>query len=224
MTRIWWLLVVVACSKAESPPAPVDKGPDPGLAPKAPEIKVVLAGVSLGDDCAEGSPTRPPAPPASAGSAAAAAAEMSSMRAPSAGSCPQGVECGRPPPPACEQTAMQLSLQAPDGTAATKLKVKQVELLDDAGKSLGMLTARAPSKWDGKGTYVPWDEAIAGGKSDVAISYKLSSPDWSKVSGGRWGAAGKKFALRVTFAISDKDRTIEKQALVVVMPEAAVST
>lgn len=208
-----------------------DKGP--GVTPRTPEIKVELAGVALGDDCAEGVRTKPLAPPPAAPASAGSASNATSSAQPpasmpagggvSAGACATPNGCGAMPQPACEQTAMQLSVQVPDGAAATKLEIKQVELLDDAGKSMGMLTARGPSRWDGKGTYVTWDEAIAGGKNELAISYKLSSPDWSKV-GGRWSAAGKKFALRVTMSISDKDRTIEKQAVVVIMPEAAVST
>jgi len=86
-----------------------------------------------------------------------------------------------------------------------------------------VLTARAPSKWDGKGAYVAWDEAIAG-KGDLAVSYKLTAPDWNKVTNGRWDANSKRFALRVTVSISDKDRTIEKQSIVPTAPEPAVAT
>lgn len=236
MMRTGFLLVVLAaCSKAESP---VTDRPDPGLAPKAPEIKVELSGVTLAEDCADGRPTKPTAPPpvkAAAGSnvssdpsasmpppnakAASVAADM-----PSAGACAPGVPCGGIPQPACEQTAMQLLVGVPAGAVATKLKIKTVELLDDKGAVAGTLTARAPSKWDGQGTYVTWDEAVTPAGGSVAVSYKLSAPDWNKLTGGIWNAASKKFALRVTVSISDKDRTIEKQAIVAVMPEPPVAT
>lgn len=220
-------VMLAACSKAESP---VTERPDPGLAPKTPAIKVELSGVTLAENCADGQPTKPLAPPpvkqpasagsssqpAPAGEAAAVAADM-----PASGSCAPGMRCGGFPQPACEQTAMQLLVGVPDGAVATTLKIKTVELLDDKGAVVGTLTARAPSKWDGKGTYVAWDEAVTG---SVAVSYKLSAPDWNKLTGGIWNAASKKFALRVTVAVSDKDRTIEKQAIVPVMPEPPVAT
>ena len=224
MMRLGWLLVVVACSKAEPPSAtPDDK---PGLSPRAPQINVALAGVTLAEDCPDGVPTKPLAPPAtaSAGSAATAASEpAAAMPKLAAGACAPGVHCGGPPQPACEQTAMQLAVQVPAGASATKIQIKQVELLD-SGKVVGVLTARAPSKWDGKGAYVTWDEAVAAAQADLAVSYKLSAPDWAKLTNGRWNAASKKFALRVTVTISDKDRTIEKQSIVPAMPEPAVAT
>lgn len=117
---------------------------------------------------------------------------------------------------------MQIAVQIPDGATATKIEIKQVELLDDSGKSVATLTARAPSKWSGS-AYVAWDEAIAG-KGDLVASYKLSAPDWNKLTGGRWQAASKRFSLRVTVSISDKDRTIEKQSIVPTTPEPAVAT
>ena len=126
--------------------------------------------------------------------------------------------------PACEQTAMQLSVQVPAGASATKIKIKRVELVDDAGKPFSTLTARAASKWDGRGAYVPWDESVAAGKTEFAVSYKLTSPDWSKLAGGKMEAAGKKFTMRVTVTISDKDSTVEKQSTVVITPEPSVVT
>ncbi len=229
------MVVVSACSKAEPPV--IDK-PEPGLAPKAPEIKVELAGVTLAEDCADGQPTKPLAPPpvkAAAGSnvssdpsasmpapnakAASVAADM-----PSAGACAPGVHCGGIPQPACEQTAMQLLVAVPSGALATTLKIKTVELLDDKGAVAGTLTARAASKWDGKGTYVTWDEAVTPATGSLAVSYKLSAPNWNKLTGSIWNAASKKFALRVTVSISDKDRAIEKQAIVPVTPEPPVAT
>ncbi len=222
--------MLAACSKAESP---VTDKSDPGVAPKPPEIKVELAGVTLAEDCADGRPTKPLAPPpathAAAGSStmapspdAKAASVAASM--PSPGACASGANCGGIPQPACEQTAMQLLVGVPAGAVATKLKIKMVELLDDKGVVAGSLTARAPSKWDGQGAYVTWDEAVTSAGGSVAVSYKLSAPDWNKLTGGIWNAASKKFALRVTVSISDKDRTIERQAIVPVMPEPPVAT
>lgn len=228
MVRIGWLLVMVACSKAESPTT-VPDDPRPHVTPRAPEVKVELAGVTLADDCADTVRTKPLAPPP-ARAAAPASARTAIIKAPSA-SMERGTvagDCAEPncgmPAPACEQTAMQLSVKVPDGAAVTKLRIKRVELLDAGGKPFGTLTARAASKWNGTDAYVPWDETIAAGKSDFAVSYKLTSPDWNKIAGGKWGAAGKKFTLRVTVMVSDKDSTVEKQATVEITPEPAVVT
>lgn len=237
--------MLAACSKAESP---VTDKSDPGVTPKPPEIKVELSGVTLAEDCGDGQPTKPLAPPpvktpptaaaadeAAPPAAASRAAPSAKIAAgsgmqdpassmPSAGACAPGARCGGIPQPACEQTAMQLLVGVPDKAFATKLSIKTVELLDDKGTVVGTLTARAPSKWDGKGTYVTWDEAVTAAGGSVAVSYKLSAPDWNKLTGGIWNAASKKFALRVTVSISDKERTIEKQAIVPVMPEPPVAT
>jgi hypothetical protein len=227
MMRFVLLFALLSCSKADSTKT------EPGVAPSSPEIKVALAGVTLAEDCADGIPTKPLAPPqktaattpphgASAGSSSQPAASVAASDSISAGACAPGLHCGGIPQPACEQTAMQIAIQVPDGTTATKIKIKQVELLDDTGKAIASLTARAPSKWNGS-AYVGWDEAISG-KGDLVASYKLTAPDWNKLTGGRWQAASKRFSLRVTVSISDKDRTIEKQSIVPTTPEPAVAT
>jgi hypothetical protein len=217
------LLLLFGCAKSEP-----TKDPGPAVTPVAPEITVALAGVTLADDCGDGAPTKPlppPPSPAAAGSGqqpASPAASMPAAESVSAGAC-AGPGCGALPQPACEQTSMQVALRAPAGAAATKIRIKQIELLDHTGKSVGTLTARAPSKWDGKGTYVSWDEALAAG-TELVASYKLSAPDWTTLTGGRWNAPSKRFSLRVTVTISDKDRTIEKQSIVPTTPEPAVAT
>lgn len=216
--------MLAACSKAE-PPA-LDK---PGIAPSSPAIEVELSSVTLAEDCADGQRTKPLAPPPLKQAAAGSGSNASPSSPPPAsselapGACASGANCGALPQPACEQTSMQLLVGVPAGAVATKLAIKTVEMLDDKGVVIGTLTARAPSKWDGKGTYVAWDEAVTPATGSLAVSYKLSSPDWNKL-GGQWSAASKKFALRVTVSVSDKDRTIEKQSIAPVMPEPPVAT
>lgn len=212
MLRLW-LVGLVACSKATTTEEHVGVTPKP-----RPEVKVELAGVTLGDDCADGVRTKPTPPPPAGG----ASARPSGATAPGAalGDC-GGPNCNMPPP-ACEQTVMQLAVHAPADADATKVKITRVELLDEAGQPFGKLTPRTPTKWDGS-AYVPWDEAVPAGKAELVVSYKLSSPDWSKTN-GRLGAAGKKFTLRVTAAVSDRERTLEMQTIVIVMPEPNVVT
>ena len=206
MKRVGFLVVMVACSKAEPPEQ------EPAVSPKRPEVKVELAGVTLGDDCADGVTTQPIAPPS--------APAASAPRPEAAGDC--GLPGCLTRVNACEQTVMQLALDVPADAAATTFKIKRVELLDDQGTLFSTLTARAPSRWNGR-AYVAWDETVATGKTTLAVSYKLSAPDWSKTH-GKLGASGKRFTLRVTTAISDRERTIEKQAIVLVMPEPAAVT
>ncbi len=205
MKCVGLLVVMVACSKAEPPKE------DPEVSSKRPEVTVELAGVTLGDDCADGVSTKRIAPPS---------ADSSAARPVTEGDC--GVPGCTTPVNACEQTVMQLALDVPADAAATTIKIKRVELLDDQGELFSALTARAPSKWSGS-AYVAWDETVPAGKARLAVSYKLSAPDWSKTH-GKLGASGKRFTLRVTTTISDRERTLEKQTLVLVMPEPAAVT
>jgi hypothetical protein len=225
MQRWMGVLLVLAACESTSNPGP--SKPDPGFAPPAPEIAVELAGVTLAEDCPDGVATKPMTPPAQPVATPKADVNASQVKRdpnmPSPGGCADPGNCHGPTPPACEQTAMQLSVKVPAGVAATSLKVKKVELLDDGGAVVGELTARAPSKWDGS-AYVAWDEALPGGSSPVSASYKLTAPDWNKLTGGRMNAPSKRFRLRVTFAIGSKDRVVEKQSIVPAMPEPVVVT
>jgi hypothetical protein len=217
----------VACTKSEPTSAPDEK---PGVRPRS-EIAVELAGVTLAEDCADGvrtKPLQPPPQPSNAGSGKVAQDQIMPPAAPSqtvqAGACATPGGCGSLPQPACDQTAMQLSLKVPDGASASTIKIKKVELLDDSGKSVASLTWRAPSKWDGSSAYVAWDEAIPAGKANHVVSYKLSAPDWNALTGGRWNAPSKRFNLRVTVTIGSKDKTIEKQSIQPATPEPHVVT
>jgi hypothetical protein len=219
-------VTIAGCSKAE----PAEKS-DPTVAPPPPqpEVSVVLSGVTLADDCADGQPTKPTRPPAKTAAKPAAepeppAAPAAAMAMPSAGACADPKNCHGPTyhQPPCEQTAMQLSWSS-IGAPPTSLKIKRVELLDASGKVIDTLTARAPTRWDDKtSTYVPWDETI--GQPSLATSYKLGSPDWNKISNGRWNAHSMRFMLRVTVTIGNAERTIEKQSITPAMIEPAVAT
>ena len=208
------LVLVAACSKSEPTPT------TPALA--KPEVAIELGGVTLGDDCAADQATRPipppnvtkpsPRPDTNASQPPAAEATMA------AGACADPTNCQGPPPPPCDQTSMQLSLRA---SHPTTLKIKKIELLDASGKVVDALAARDPSRWVND-KYVTWDEAIGAG-TDVAVSYKLSSPNWAKISNGKWNAQNMLFKLRVTAAVGDSDRTIEKQSITVML-EPVVST
>ena len=179
-----WLLLAVFAGCATS-----EADPSNGVA-------VELASVTLADDC--GNPPPPPAakPPATR-PAAAAVKECA------------GPKCGHAR--ACDQTSMQLSFKAPAGSKATTIKIKKVELLDAKGKLLEVLSARAPSRF-ADDTYVAWDETIAP-SATLATMYELNSPNWDKLTNGRWSAHNATFQLRVTVAIGSASKTVEKQSI-----------
>lgn len=214
------MTALVGCARAETPPE------EPKVAP-APDVGVELAGVTLADDCGDGARTKPLPPPSSGQKTADSASqteEPAAKRAPaaaesvSAGACAGPGGCPPMPQPACEQTSMQISIKARG--QKTKIKIKRVELLDTKGKVVGELTARSPMRWNGS-TYVTWNEAVT---EDGSVSYKLTAPDWQKLTNGRWNAGASRWQLRVTVTVGDRDRTIDKQSITPALPEPEVAT
>jgi hypothetical protein len=187
------------------------------------EITVELSSVTLGDDCAPVTPpaSKPaPAQPAKIAKTSPATPASPSVVAPgdAAARC-AGPSCGRH----CDQTSMQLAIQTQPGTKPTTLKVKRVELLDDKGKLLEVLTAREPTQWAKDGKYVAWDQTL-GGNQHVQASYALTAPSWNKLTNGRWNAHSKTFQLRVTVTVGTGDRTVEKQSITAARLPPAVPT
>ena len=173
------------------------------------DVSVELAAVTLADDC--GRPPPAPARPA--------------RTAPSSPSVVAPADCGGPNCgySRCDQTSMQLSFKAPAGVKPTTIKIKRVELLDTKGKVLEVLAVRAPARWTAEGSYVAWNETITAGQT-VASTYELDSPDWDKLTNGRWSAHSKTFQLRVTVTIGSADRTVEKQSITPARLAPAVPT
>lgn len=161
------------------------------------DVKVDLASVSLADDCPD-----------------AAAADIP---APSQGSCAGPGMCPDMGRRRCEQTMLQVTV---DAKAATELHIKKVELLDPSGKVLGTLAARKPTQWsDNSGAYVAWNEKVPGDKP-LKASYSLSAPDF----GDNGPDPSVTYKVRVTFAVGGKDQVIEKEASVSANVEAPVVT
>jgi hypothetical protein len=184
--------------------------------PAAPDVSVMveLAAVTLGDDCGDNVHLTPPP--------REAAVVKPRKLPPGAAIAPsdlcQGCVVG---PSHCDQTSMQLALKT-SGAGSTSVAIKKVELLDNRGNFLAELAARGPTKWDGS-SYVAWDQQVTGDQR-LAASYLLSSPDWDKLTNGRWSAHQKTFQLRVTMAVGSKDRTIDKQSITPAMLEPPVPT
>jgi len=118
---------------------------------------------------------------------------------------------------------MQLTLTPAAGFSGSNVKIKRVELLDTKGKVVQTLTATAPMQWSASaGAYVAWDEKL--GKDAVKATYRLSAPDYDKLTKGRINAPGYTFQLRVVVTVGGSDRTVEKQAITPARVEPMVVT
>lgn len=168
-------------------------------------VDVDVASVSLADDCpdpvaeaAEADDEEPSA--SSAGPRHKSRSVHSSSMA-----CQEG-HCGQSSWKAsCEQTTIQLSLRSKSDGGA-KIAIKRIELIDAAGKSLGDMTARLPTRWTDDGEYKPWNERVAG-RQRVTASYALSLP-----AGAGDLDVTETYRVRVTVSIDGEDRTLVKQA------------
>jgi hypothetical protein len=160
------------------PPAPVPARP-------VPLLRVELTAVTLADDCGGSAPHTAPA--IKAKSATWAKDDAAGARA-----------------RRCEQTSMQLAITA---DAGARIKIKSVELFDDAGASLGKLTASKPTRWSvDSAIYESWDEVVPAG-AQINVSYVLQRPAWEAI-GNRWN---RTFTLRTVVTIGGVDRTAQKQ-------------
>ncbi len=103
----------------------------------------------------------------------------------------------------CEQTSMQLAINAGD---ASRISVKSVELFDETGKSLGTLTASKPTRWsDANGVYEAWDESVGTG-STSSVSYVLTQPRWDQI-GDRWN---RTYTLKTVLSVGGVDQAAQK--------------
>lgn len=204
MRRLLFGLVVVAgCTKADpTPAAKPAPAPAPGVAfaqpppatptptvmppPAAVDVKVELTAVTLADECGGQPPMSRPSRGAARRSERLDSRQRADMSA-----------------RACEQTSMQLSLSS---SAAAKITIKSVELLDEKGASLGMLTPSKPTRWvDATSRYDAWDESLEA-NTNVNVSYVLQQPNWSKI-GNRWN---RMFVLKTVVSIGGVDRAVTK--------------
>lgn len=198
-----WLLLLVAFANCTPSEADTSTG-----------IAVELASVTLADDCGNPPPPKRAKPPETQPGSPSVVAPTEAPR-----DC-AGPGCGGRS--RCSQTSMQLSFKAAAGAKPTTVKIKKVELLDSKGKLLEVLTARSPSRFVDN-VYVLWDETL-GANDTFATSYVLNSPNWDKLTNGRWSAHEKTFQLRVTIAIGSASKTVEKQSITPARLEPAVPT
>ncbi len=221
--------------KAQPPPGPGGGGGGGGDVAGGAEVEIAIASVTLADDCPDGRgpdwSLPPPAPVASTTAADEAPAPKptaGSMQDPSLAG-PGSASVRRlsmsEAEAACEQSFVQLQVTGKAG--AGRFAIRKIELLDDAGKVLGELTARTPTRWQDD-HYEPWTEQVEAGATTSA-AYELSAPDWSKYGMSRSDAEGRVFNVRLTVSAGDDERTVEQQATVaatsgpVVLPPGAVT-
>jgi hypothetical protein len=211
MRRLALLFVLVAgCEQSakEPAPAPAPKT-QPGVAqpeatpvPVAPPPKqattVELTAVTLADDCGGTPPWRAPVKAEASHDDETRSASPTKAKSKADSANFKGAQARR-----CEQTSMQLAITAGD---ASTIQVKSVELFDEGGTSLGMLTASKPTRWsDASSTYEPWDEAVTAG-STSSVSYVLTQPKWDQI-GNRWN---KTFTLKTVVSVGGATQTAQR--------------
>lgn len=205
MKSLLWVIALAGCT--ESTADNFAKPPPTG------GLSVELAAVTLGDDCA---PVTPPTAPKSM-----VPEEAPAPGTPAAPAKPGVVAPGRGYRGHCDQTTMQLVIKAPK---AGSVKIKKVELLDTEGKPLQTLESRNARHWTNpKDMYQPWDEKVAAGSTEKSM-YDLTSPDWNKLTNGRWSAHTKSFQVRVVVEIGGANKTVTKSALTATRLPPAVPT
>jgi hypothetical protein len=110
---------------------------------------------------------------------------------------------------------MQLSIVASD---AASVQIKSVELFDDKGDSVGMLTASKPTRWStANSAYETWDEKVAAG-STSNVSYVLSQPTWGTIP-NRWN---RTFVLKTVVTVDGVEQTAQKAVTISVSAPTAL--
>jgi len=187
--------------KAEpvTPTSPeVEPGIKPGVEPPgdavAPAPTVEMTAATLADDCGGGPNTPPEAPPVKAATKLEKSDEA-----------PRNSKAKR----RCEQSSIQLAIAAPADAEPAVVAVKSVELFLESGASVGKLEARAPSVWSDEDGYTPWDQSIEPGE-DLAVSYAVTEPDWTKVE-DRWNQT---FTVKAVLSIGGSDKIVQQSVAV----------
>jgi hypothetical protein len=162
-------------------------------------VDATIAAATLGDECAAN------AAPAQGDVAGKCAADES-------GFAPSG--CGG----YCQQSNVQISFTASDGSAPAKIEILAVTLHDATdGTEVDQLETSNPQKWSTSGGYSAWDQSIAP-KTELKASYTLSSPAWSTMSDTSYS---RKFRLRVTVKVDGSTVVLQSAEL---SREPAVAT
>lgn len=191
------VLALAGCTKVPGTEGTNDNGQGV-MAPKPMPPKratVTLMSVNFGDDCGGTPPANAPARPA-----------KPARTAPSV--VAQDIAPGYAPRYRCEQTSMQLSIAAANDSA---VQIKSVEVLDDAGTSLGTLGTSKPTRWsDAASAYEAWDQQV-GANQTALVSYVLSQPNFIN----RYDSHDRMFTVKVTASIGGVDQALQTTVMVV---------
>lgn len=220
--RSHWLLALtlVACTSldAREPGKPVPETPtDPTGTPKdpdadkAPTVSIVVASVTLEEDCPDPAPATPAVvAPGAVAPAHEIAPSAGAPMPPRPGEAPSVVAHRR----ACQQSTLQLEIRN-DGKAEAGIRIASIELRDVQSNSvLVPVRSRLPSAWADGATYDQWNERIAA-NTKLNVSYRLTPPEWHTVEGKLGGGVdshGRQFELGITVEIDGKPVTVRSPA------------
>lgn len=204
MRSMWIVLALAGCTKVPGTES-VDDHRGPGVVAPTPapvSAKVTLVSVTFADDCGGTPPAQAPA-----------AAPAPAYRAPSA-VAPSSERPGDVPENyryRCQQTSMQLSIAASKDAAVT---IKNVEVFDEKGTSLGTLATSKPTRWsDASSTYEAWDEKVAAGQTAL-VSYVLAQPSFVN----RYDSHDRMFTVKVSASVGGVAQALQTTVMVVAQP------
>ncbi len=215
------LAVASAACQKENEPDTV-----PEATPKVLPAKVAIASIAsvqILEDCPDAEPAKAADPVKAAEQKPAKSAPATGPKlairapaeaAPGARSAP--ADWGGAGPP-CLQSTIQVTFKG-QGDQSSTVKLKQVRLLTPGGKDIGGLLSRMPSIW-GEGVYTPWDAKLQPNQ-DAKVSYKITSPDWTKAETILGGPThGKMFVLEAVIDIDGKTQKVRSQQFARFWPE-----
>jgi hypothetical protein len=207
ITSLKHLMVVLAlaaagCMKASTANDTPSTEGERGVAPR-PKTTVTLTSVAFADDCGGIPPHQAPITPATPTRTAGVP--------PAAAVAPAQDSVSAAARRRCEQTSMQLAIV---GVANTEVHIKSVEVLDEAGKSLGVLAVSKPTRWvDASAAYEAWDEQVVAGQTTRA-SYVLSQPAFVD----RYDSHNRTYTVKVVAAVGGVDQPLQTTVMVVAQP------
>lgn len=153
------------------------------------DVEAAIASVTLGDDCAVAAEAPPAADDPGVGRFA---------------DCAEDGPCGF-----CQQTGMNLSLEASLEGEAVPFEVVEIRLYDMAsGELADTLDAHAAQIFRAD-AYEAWDETIAPGDT-LSIRYDSTAPDWGSIGDGdAWSTHGMSFRVEMDVLVDGVARTLE---------------
>jgi hypothetical protein len=210
LRMMMFALAIAGCTKVPGTGSVDDTRGRQGVVAPAPApatAKVTLMSVTFGDDCGGTPPANAPAKIVAPSTRVAPGAAPAQDIAQPSDEAPGAAYRYR-----CNQTSMQLSIAAAAKDA--NVEIKSVEVIDEAGKSLGTLTASKPTRWsDASSAYEAWDGKVAS-KQTALVSYVLSQPGFIN----RWDSHDRMYTVKVTASVGGVAQSLQTTVMVVAQP------